>query len=87
MSGDLTGLCLYITNPNFQKVWIFNVSCIWMVDIGILIVWHVLQVSISGDDEDDMPDDIRAAYEVFLQEQEEQQRNNRASWFPYSVTK
>ena len=42
-------------------------------------------MSISGDDEDGMTEDIRAAYEVFLQEQEDQQRNNRASWF--SVTK
>lgn len=34
------------------------------------------RISISGDDEDDMPDEIRAAYEVFLQEQEDQQRRN-----------
>jgi hypothetical protein len=33
------------------------------------ILIYCPQISIGGDEEDDMSDEIRAAYEVFLQEQ------------------
>ena len=36
---------------------------------ALFFFYLLLQISIGGDDEDDMTDEIRAAYEVFLQEQ------------------